>query len=90
MVDHLAWAKNYRDRAAKCEAASKETSSKDFASCYQQLSDLYRNYAKLEEDFFERMRKRAREEAFPPNNYSNSIQVTRPSSASLKVGRLAA
>jgi hypothetical protein len=83
MVDHLAWAKNYRERAANCEAASKNTSSKDFASCYQQLSDLYRNCAKLEEDFFERMRKREREEALTPSNYS--IQVTPP-----KIGRLAA
>ena len=93
MIDHLAWAENYRDRAVKCEAASKKTSSKDFANCYQQLSNLYRNCAKLEEDFFEGIRKAAREEAeiarkeaFPSNNYSNSIQVTVPSSVSSKVG----
>jgi hypothetical protein len=90
MVDHLARANNYLNRAAKCEAASKETSSKDFADCYQQLSDLYRNSAKLEVDFLEGMRAREREEALTSNHYSNGVRVTLRSSASLKVGRLAA
>jgi hypothetical protein len=54
MVDHLALAKAYRNRAAGCETASKNTSSMEFADCYRQLSRLYANCAKLQEDFFER------------------------------------
>jgi hypothetical protein len=61
-VDHLEWAKAYRNRAANCAAASKTTSSKDFADCYRQLSRLYENFAKLEEDYVDRERERARAE----------------------------
>ena len=68
MVDHLAWAKDYRNRAA---TASKNTSSTAFAFCYRQLSKLYENYAKLGEDFFERATTSFREKEnflLPPNN----------------------
>jgi hypothetical protein len=35
MVDHLAWAQGYRDRAAKCQLSAKSTSSVKFGECYR-------------------------------------------------------
>jgi hypothetical protein len=39
MVDHLAWAQGYRDRAAKCQVSAKSTSSVEFGECYRLLEN---------------------------------------------------
>jgi hypothetical protein len=54
MVDHLAWAEGYRNRAAKCRSAGKEISSVSFGNCYRLLADHYVFLAELEEDFVRR------------------------------------
>jgi len=54
MIDHLAWAEGYRNRAAKCRSIGKETSSVDFGNCYGLLADHYVFLAELEEDFARR------------------------------------
>jgi hypothetical protein len=54
MVDHLAWAEGYRNRAAKCRSAAKEISSDGFGNCYRLLADHYVLLAELEEDFARR------------------------------------
>jgi hypothetical protein len=51
MVDHLAWAQGYRDRAAKCQLSAKSTSSVEFGECYRVLEKYYLMLANLEEDF---------------------------------------
>jgi hypothetical protein len=51
MVDHLAWAQGYRDRAAKCQLSAKNTSSIEFGECYRLLEKYYLMLANLEEDF---------------------------------------
>jgi hypothetical protein len=51
MVDHLAWAQGYRDRAAKCQLLAKSTSSVEFGECYRLLEKYYLMLATLEEDF---------------------------------------
>jgi hypothetical protein len=51
MVDHLAWAQGYRDRAAKCRLSAKKTSSVEFGECYRLLEQYYLMLANLEEDF---------------------------------------
>ena len=51
MVDHLAWAQGYRDRAAKCQLSAKNTSSVEFGECYRLLEQYYLMLANLEEDF---------------------------------------
>jgi hypothetical protein len=51
MVDHLAWAQGYRDRAAKCQLSAKSTSSVEFGECYRLLEKYYLMLANLEEDF---------------------------------------
>jgi hypothetical protein len=51
MVDHLAWAQGYRDRAAKCQLSAKNTSSVEFGECYRLLEKYYLMLANLEEDF---------------------------------------
>ena len=54
MVDHLAWAEGYRNRAALCRSSAKETSSVDFGNCYRLLADHYVHLADLEEDYARR------------------------------------
>ena len=54
MVDHLAWAEGYRNRAAKCRSAGTETSSVKFGDCYRLLADHYVLLAELEVDFARR------------------------------------
>jgi hypothetical protein len=51
MVDHLAWAKGYRNRAARCELAARNTSSAEFGDCYRLLARHYVALAKMEEDY---------------------------------------
>jgi hypothetical protein len=51
MVDHLAWAQGYRNRAAKCQLSAKNTSSVEFGGCYRLLEKYYIMLANLEEDF---------------------------------------
>lgn len=51
MVDHLAWAQGYRDRAARCQLSAKNTSSAEFGECYRLLEKYYLMLANLEEDF---------------------------------------
>ena len=51
MVDHLAWAQGYRDRAAKCQLSAKSTSSVEFGECYRLLEKYFLMLANLEEDF---------------------------------------
>jgi hypothetical protein len=51
MVDHLAWAQGYRDRAAKCQLSAKSTPSVEFGECYRLLEKYYLMLANLEEDF---------------------------------------
>jgi hypothetical protein len=51
MVDHLAWAQGYRDRAAKCQLSAKSTSSVKFGECYRLLEKYYLMLANLEENF---------------------------------------
>jgi hypothetical protein len=51
MIDHLAWAQGYRDRAAKCQLSAKSTSSVEFGECYRLLEKYYLMLANLEEDF---------------------------------------
>jgi hypothetical protein len=51
MVDHLAWAQGYRDRAAKCQLSAKSTSSIKFGECYRLLEKYYLMLANLEENF---------------------------------------
>ena len=51
MVDHLAWAAGYRNRAARCELSAKNTSSAKFGECYRLLSNYYSQLAGLEENF---------------------------------------
>jgi hypothetical protein len=54
MVDHLAWAQGYRDRAAKCQISAASTTSSEFGKCYQLLVQYYALLANLEEDFARR------------------------------------
>ena len=54
MVDHLAWAEAYRNRAAKCRSVAAGISSSDFENCYRKLADHYLLLADLEEDFARR------------------------------------
>ena len=54
MVDHLAWAERYRDRAAECQSTAKHTSSISFGNCYRVLADHYILLSNLEEDFARR------------------------------------
>jgi hypothetical protein len=54
MVDHLAWAEGYRNRAAKCRSTAKEISSASFGDCYRLLADHYVRLANLEEDYARR------------------------------------
>ncbi len=49
MVDHLAWAQGYRERAAKCLLAAKNTTSAKFGECYELLAQHYALLANLEE-----------------------------------------
>jgi hypothetical protein len=51
MVDHLAWAEGYRNRAAKCRSTAREVSSISFGDCYRLLADHYILLADLEEDY---------------------------------------
>jgi hypothetical protein len=54
MVDHLAWAEGYRNRAAKSELAAQNTSSTKFSECYRLIAQYYLMLANLEEDFVRR------------------------------------
>jgi hypothetical protein len=54
MVDHLAWAEGYRNRAAKCQSTGQGISSASFGNCYRLLADHYVFLAELEEDFARR------------------------------------
>ena len=54
MVDHLAWAQSYRDRAVKCRSTARETTSASFEKCYRMLADYYILLADLEEDYARR------------------------------------
>ena len=54
MVDHLAWAEGYRNRAAKCLSTGQEITSAGFRDCYRLLADHYVLLAELEEDFARR------------------------------------
>jgi hypothetical protein len=54
MVDHLARAEGYRDRAAKCRSTAKKISSISIGGCYRLLADHYVFLADLEEDFVRR------------------------------------
>ncbi len=54
MVDHLAWAQGYRERAAKCLLAAKNTTSAKFSDCYELLARHYDLLANLEEHFLRR------------------------------------
>lgn len=54
MVDHLAWAQGYRDRAVKCEVDAKTTSSTEFSECYRLIARYYLMLADLEEHFVRR------------------------------------
>jgi hypothetical protein len=54
MVDHLAWAEGYRNRATKCRSAAAEISSIGFGNCYRLLADHYTLLADLEENFARR------------------------------------
>ncbi|HTE77932.1 MAG TPA: hypothetical protein VK653_14540 [Xanthobacteraceae bacterium] len=54
MVDHLAWAQGYRNRAAKCQVAAQSTSSIEFNECYRLVAQYYLMLANLEEDFVRR------------------------------------
>ena len=51
MVDHLAWAKGYRNRAAQCQLSATHTSSVKFGDCYRLLPQYYSQLASLEENF---------------------------------------
>jgi UDP-N-acetylglucosamine pyrophosphorylase len=51
MVDHLAWAEGYRNRAARCQLSATNTSSTKFGNCYRLLSQYYIQLASLEENF---------------------------------------
>jgi hypothetical protein len=54
MVDHLAWAEGYRNRAAKCRSTAKEISSVSYGNCYRLLADHYVLLADLEENYAQR------------------------------------
>jgi hypothetical protein len=54
MVDHLAWAQSYRNRAARCADAAENTSSTKFSECYRLVAQYYLMLANLEEDFVRR------------------------------------
>jgi hypothetical protein len=54
VVDHLAWAQGYRDRAAQCRLSAKAISSTKFGDCYRLLAQHYVLLANLEEDFVRR------------------------------------
>jgi len=51
MVDHLAWAENYRKRAERCRSTAETVSSARFAECYRLLADYYVFLSRCEEDF---------------------------------------
>jgi len=51
MVDHLGRAEELRERATKCSAASKDTTSPAFKACYDLLAANYLIQARLEEDY---------------------------------------
>ena len=54
MVDHLAWARRYRNRAASCQISAGNTSSSEFRDCYNSLAQYFILLANLEEDFVRR------------------------------------
>jgi hypothetical protein len=54
MVDHLACAQGYRNRAARCEVAAQNTTSTKFSECYRLVAQHYLMLANLEEDFVRR------------------------------------
>ena len=54
MLNHLAYANNYRYRAAKCRQSAEGTSSSEFSDCYRRLAEHYELLAKLEEDYVAR------------------------------------
>ena len=54
MVDHLAWAQGYRNRATKCQLSAKNTSSTEFGDCYRLLTQYYIMLANSEDDFARR------------------------------------
>ncbi|MGB6567815.1 MAG: hypothetical protein WBF02_10955, partial [Xanthobacteraceae bacterium] len=60
MVDHLAWAESYRDRAAKCRSTARKVSSIGFGDCYRLLADHYVLLGDLEEDYARRASAMAR------------------------------
>jgi hypothetical protein len=53
-VEHVARAEAYRNRAAKCRSAAKETTSVRFGACYRSVADYYILLADLEEDYARR------------------------------------
>ena len=67
MVDHLAWAEGYRNRAAKCELSATNTSSLKFGDCYRLLSQYYIQLASLEENFERRQ--------IDPSNKDQMVQA---------------
>jgi hypothetical protein len=66
MVDHLAWARGYRSRAANCVVAARNTTPAEFGKCYRLLADYYGALAQLEEDFNERQIAASRDRIFLP------------------------
>jgi hypothetical protein len=66
MVDHLAWAQGYRNRAAKSQLSAGNTSSIEFRGCYRLLSQYYTQLAGFEESF-------ARREIISLNEEKNSL-----------------
>ena len=52
--EHLARARQLRDRAARCELSAKNSTSARFGECYRLLAANYVVLAKLEEDFVAR------------------------------------
>jgi hypothetical protein len=56
MLDHLARARELRNRAAKCQLSAKTSASAKFGNCYRLLAEHYVILAKLEEDFVGRQR----------------------------------
>jgi hypothetical protein len=54
MLDHLARARELRQRAAKCQQSAKSSLSAKFGECYRLLAKNYVILAELEEDYVAR------------------------------------
>ena len=61
-LDHLARAREMRQRAAKCQLSAKNSLSAKFGDCYRLLAKNYLILAELEEDYV------ARENSAPLEN----------------------